>query len=52
MTRVLVTGFEAFEGGTVNPSQRLVEALAADPPQHVELYAARSCGSSATRTSR
>lgn len=27
MTRVLVTGFEPFDGGTVNPSQRLVEAL-------------------------
>jgi pyroglutamyl-peptidase len=28
--RVLVTGFEPFDGGTVNPSQKLVEALAAD----------------------
>jgi pyroglutamyl-peptidase len=25
--RVLVTGFEPFDGGTANPSQRLVEAL-------------------------
>jgi pyroglutamyl-peptidase len=40
MTRVLVTGFEPFEGGTVNPSQRLVEALAADPPQDVEFATA------------
>ena len=27
MTRVLVTGFEPFDGATVNPSQQLVEAL-------------------------
>jgi len=37
---VLVTGFEPFEGGMVNPSQRLVEALAADPPREVELSTA------------
>ena len=30
MTRVLVTGFEPFGGATVNPSQLLVEELAAD----------------------
>jgi pyroglutamyl-peptidase len=30
MTRVLVTGFEPFDGRTVNPSQKLVEALAGD----------------------
>jgi pyroglutamyl-peptidase len=40
MTRVLVTGFEPFDGGTVNPSQRLVEALAAEPPPGVELATA------------
>jgi len=28
--KVLVTGFEPFDGGTVNPSQRLVEALDGD----------------------
>ncbi len=27
MSRVLVTGFEPFDGATVNPSQQLVEAL-------------------------
>jgi pyroglutamyl-peptidase len=27
MTRLLVTGFEPFGGGSVNPSQRIVEAL-------------------------
>ena len=32
MTRVLVTGFEPFGGAHVNPSQKLVEALASDPP--------------------
>ncbi len=35
--RVLVTGFEPFGGGAVNPSQRLVEELAAAPPAGVEL---------------
>jgi pyroglutamyl-peptidase len=30
VTRVLVTGFEPFDGGTVNPSQRIVDALAGD----------------------
>jgi pyroglutamyl-peptidase len=34
---VLVTGFEPFGGAEVNPSQLLVEALAADPPEGVEL---------------
>jgi pyroglutamyl-peptidase len=28
VTRILVTGFEPFGGGSVNPSQRIVEALA------------------------
>jgi pyroglutamyl-peptidase len=40
VTRVLVTGFEPFDGASVNPSQRLVEALAADPPPDVELATA------------
>jgi pyroglutamyl-peptidase len=40
VTRVLVTGFEPFDGGTVNPSQRLVERLAARPPHRVELETA------------
>jgi pyroglutamyl-peptidase len=30
VTRVLVTGFEPFDGSTVNPSQQLVEALSGD----------------------
>ncbi len=40
MTRVLVTGFEPFGGSGVNPSQRIVEALAAAPPPGVELATA------------
>ena len=40
MTRVLVTGFEPFAGSAVNPSQRLVEELAAQPPAGVELATA------------
>jgi pyroglutamyl-peptidase len=40
VTRVLVTGFEPFGGGSVNPSQRLVEELAADPPSGIELETA------------
>ena len=32
MTRALVTGFEPFGGADVNSSQKLVEALAAEPP--------------------
>jgi pyroglutamyl-peptidase len=35
VTRVLVTGFEPFGGAGVNASQRLVEALAAEPPQEL-----------------
>jgi pyroglutamyl-peptidase len=37
VTRALVTGFEPFGGSDVNPSQRLVEVLAADPPDELEL---------------
>jgi len=40
VTRVLVTGFEAFDGGTVNPSQLLVEALEASSPPGIELTVA------------
>jgi pyroglutamyl-peptidase len=40
LTRVLVTGFEPFGGADVNPSQKLVEALASDPPEGVELATA------------
>jgi pyroglutamyl-peptidase len=38
--RVLVTGFEPFAGSAANPSQRLVEELAARPPAGVELATA------------
>ena len=34
---MLVTGFEPFDGAAVNPSQRVVEVLAASPPTGVEL---------------
>jgi pyroglutamyl-peptidase len=37
---VLVTGFEPFDGGAVNPSQLIVEALEASPPDGVELATA------------
>jgi pyroglutamyl-peptidase len=37
---VLVTGFEPFNGGSVNPSAQLVEALAASPPPDVDLVIA------------
>jgi pyroglutamyl-peptidase len=40
VTRALVTGFEPFGGADVNPSQKLVEALAFDPPANVELATA------------
>ena len=40
MRTVLVTGFEPFAGKAVNPSQSLVEALAAEPPEGVELATA------------
>ena len=40
MRRVLVTGFEPFGGADVNASQQLVEALAAEPPNGVELATA------------
>ncbi len=35
--RLLLTGFEPFNGETVNPSGEIVRALAADPPPGVEL---------------
>jgi pyroglutamyl-peptidase len=40
VTRVLATGFEPFDGSAVNPSQQLVEELAAAPPAGVELETA------------
>jgi pyroglutamyl-peptidase len=40
VTRVLVTGFEPFGGGVVNPSEQLVERLRAEPPPGVELRTA------------
>ncbi len=40
MRRVLVTGFEPFGGADVNASQQVVEALAAEPPDGVELATA------------
>lgn len=35
--RVLVTGFQPFGGSTDNPSMRVVERLATDPPPGVDL---------------
>jgi pyroglutamyl-peptidase len=40
VTSALVTGFEPFDGAVVNPSQLLVERLAADPPPGLELATA------------
>jgi pyroglutamyl-peptidase len=40
VTSVLVTGFEPFGGAEVNASQKLVEALASDPPDGFELMTA------------
>jgi pyroglutamyl-peptidase len=40
VTRVLVTGFEPFGGADVNASQKLVEALASEPPAGLELATA------------
>ena len=40
MTRLLITGFEPFDGAAVNPSQLLVEALEASPPPGVVLATA------------
>ncbi len=40
MRSVLVTGFEPFADGVVNPSELLVQALAAAPPDGVELATA------------
>jgi pyroglutamyl-peptidase len=40
VTRVLATGFEPFGGQDVNASQKLVEALAAEPPEEHELATA------------
>jgi pyroglutamyl-peptidase len=40
VTRVLVAGFEPFGGAAVNPAQKLVEELCADPPEGLELATA------------
>ena len=40
MLRVLVTGFEPFGGGSVNPSEQAAHALAAAPPPGLRLAAA------------
>jgi pyroglutamyl-peptidase len=40
VTRALVTGFEPFGGADINASQQLVEALAAEPPEELELATA------------
>jgi pyroglutamyl-peptidase len=41
MTSVLLTGFEPFDGETVNPSWQAVRAVADHPPQGIELTAAQ-----------
>jgi pyroglutamyl-peptidase len=38
--RLLLTGFEPFDGSTLNPSQSVVQALAAAPPVGVQLHTA------------
>jgi len=35
--RLLLTGFEPFGGETVNPSEEIVRAIAADPPGDIDL---------------
>lgn len=44
MTRVLITGFEPFDGATLNPAWEAVCRVAADQPAGLEVVAARlSC---------
>ncbi|MFI9271359.1 pyroglutamyl-peptidase I [Kitasatospora sp. NPDC052896] len=44
MTRVLITGFEPFDGAEVNPSWEAVSLVAADRPAGLEITAVRlSC---------
>lgn len=44
MTRVLLTGFEPFNGAAVNPSWEAVRMVAANPPSELEVTAVRlSC---------
>ena len=38
--RILITGFEAFAGSSLNPSEQVVSALKADPPLGVEIVTA------------
>ncbi|MFH8571907.1 pyroglutamyl-peptidase I [Streptomyces sp. NPDC017993] len=40
MTRVLLTGFEPFDGESTNPSWQAVRAAAAEPPAGLEIVAA------------
>ncbi|MFG2227525.1 pyroglutamyl-peptidase I [Streptomyces sp. NPDC048644] len=40
MTRVLLTGFEPFDGESTNPSWQAVRAAAAEPPAGLELFTA------------
>ncbi|MEV0374803.1 pyroglutamyl-peptidase I [Streptomyces sp. NPDC050636] len=39
MTRVLLTGFEPFDGESTNPSWQAVRAAAAEPPTGAEVFA-------------
>ncbi|MGW1076583.1 pyroglutamyl-peptidase I [Streptomyces sp. NPDC002537] len=41
MTRVLLTGFEPFDGEAVNPSWEAVKAAVARPPEGIDLSAVR-----------
>lgn len=38
--KILLTGFEPFGGSTLNPSEQVVKALAAQPPAGIELVTA------------
>lgn len=38
--KILLTGFEPFGGSAVNPSQQVVQALAANPPSDIDLVTA------------
>lgn len=37
MMRILLTGFEPFDGSQVNPSEKVVRALANHPPEGIDL---------------
>lgn len=38
--RILITGFEAFAGSPVNPSEQVILALEANPPPGIEIFTA------------